>query len=68
MPGQWRIRIRSKDREQEVVLAGSVFYMPSGHTVLVDKNMRIIGFSPDKDFKELYKHIMSRAAEMAKKE
>lgn len=59
-----RIRILNKAQETEVVLAGSVFYMPPGHTVLVDEDARIIDFSPEKDFMELYEHIMARAAEM----
>ncbi len=61
-----QIRIIDKDNNEVVVKAGGVFYMPPGHTVIVDEDARLIDFSPAHEMKELHSHIMKKAAEMEK--
>lgn len=59
-----KIRIIDKQKNASLVEAGAVFYMPPGHTVIVDEDAKIIDFSPDQEFKDLYEHVMNRIAEM----
>jgi hypothetical protein len=62
-----KIRIIDKDKNEVVVKAGGVFYMPPGHTVIVDEDSRLIDFSPEHEMKELNKHVLKKLAEMETK-
>lgn len=59
-----KIRIIDKDKNVVFVKAGGVFYMPPGHTVIVDEDSRLIDFSPEHEMEELTKHILKKVAEM----
>jgi hypothetical protein len=59
-----KMRIIDKDKNVVVVNAGGVFYMPPGHTVIVDEDIRLIDFSPEHEMKELTKHVKKKVAEM----
>jgi hypothetical protein len=59
-----KIRIIDKDKKVVVVNAGGVFYMPPGHTVIVDEDARIIDFSPENQMKELNAHVNNKLSEM----
>jgi hypothetical protein len=52
-----RLRVRYADRE-EVIEAGSVYYLPPGHAPKIDAGTEIIEFSP----KEPYRQTMDVAA------
>jgi hypothetical protein len=62
-----KIRIIDKSKKEIVVEAGGVFYMPPGHTVIVDEDARIIDFSPEDQMKDLTKHVLNKVAEMESK-
>jgi hypothetical protein len=47
-----KIRIIDKNKNEVVVKAGGVFYMPPGHTVIVDEDIRFIDFSPEHEMVE----------------
>lgn len=59
-----KIRIIDKDDKEVVVLAGGVFYMPPGHTLIVEEDMRLIDFSPSHEMKELNKHVSRKMEEI----
>ncbi len=59
-----KIRIIDKNKNVVVVNQGGVFYMPPGHTVIVDADSRIIDFSPEKQMHELNKHVQKKMAEI----
>jgi hypothetical protein len=59
-----KMRIIDKDNNETVVKAGGVFYMPPGHTVIVDEDIRLIDFSPEHEMVELTKHVLKRVAEL----
>jgi hypothetical protein len=59
-----KIRIIDKNKNEVVVKAGGVFYMPPGHTVIVDEDSRLIDFSPEHEMNELTKHVLKKVAEM----
>jgi hypothetical protein len=54
------IRLRYTDGKEEVVKAGEVFYMPSGHTALVEEDAAMIEISPEKGYNEVMEHIASK--------
>ena len=37
--------------------AGEVFYMAPGHKATVEEDLKLIDFSPEKEMKELIKHV-----------
>lgn len=59
------IRVKYDDGEEEVVSAGDVFYLPAGHTALVEKDLKYLEFSPEKEFKEVMDHIAEKVAELS---
>ena len=63
-----KIRIIDKDNNTLVVGAGEVFYMPPGHTVIVDEDARTIEFSPEKGLTALNEDVLKILAEMQSKE
>lgn len=62
-----KLRIIDKDKKTVVVTAGEVFYMPPGHTVIIDEDSKVIEFSPEEGMHELNKHVKKRVAEMETK-
>lgn len=54
------IRVKYDDGKEEVVNAGDVFYLPSGHTALVEKDLKYLEFSPEKEFGEVMDHIAKK--------
>ncbi len=58
------MRMTYDDGTVELLEAGDVFYMPSGHTGIIEKDLKIIDFSPQKEFNELFEHIGKKMTEM----
>jgi hypothetical protein len=58
------IRIIYDDNTKEVVKAGDVFYWPAGHTAIVEENLKLIDFSPEKELDEVMEHVGKRMAEL----
>ncbi len=59
-----KLRIIDKNKKTTVVNGGDVFYMPPGHTAIIDEDSKVIEFSPEKGMHELNKHVQKRVAEM----
>lgn len=59
-----KLRIIDKNKKTTVVKSGEVFYMPPGHTVIIDEDSKVIEFSPEEGMHELDKHVRKRVAEM----
>ena len=51
------IRIRYTDGTEEVVKAGDIYYLPSGHTAMVEEDVAMIEISPEKEYDEVMEHI-----------
>jgi len=60
---QGAIRLIYDDNSDEVVKAGDVFYWPSGHTAIVEEDLKFIDFSPEKESCEVMEHIAKKMAE-----
>jgi hypothetical protein len=52
------------DGTEEVFEEGDLFYAPSGHTAVVDKDLIFIDFSPTKEHNEVLENVGKVMAEM----
>jgi hypothetical protein len=57
-----KILIRYDDGTEETVGAGEVFYWPAGHTAIVQENVKLIDFSPTKEYNEVITHVGKKMA------
>ncbi|HMB64025.1 MAG TPA: hypothetical protein VKN36_13180 [Eudoraea sp.] len=57
------MRVIYDDNSEEVVSTGDVFNLPAGHTAIVEEDVKLIDFSPEKEFGELMAHIVKKMAE-----
>jgi hypothetical protein len=48
---------------EERLTTGNVFYLPPGHTAIVEKDLKLIDFNPTKEFSEVMDHIAKKMAE-----
>lgn len=62
------LRLQYDDGREVVLKAGDVFYMSPGHKARVEEDIKIIDFSPDREFNDLVAHLEKKAAEMQQKE
>lgn len=58
------LRIKYDDGKEVVLKAGDLFYMPSGHTGIIEEDMKLMDFSPENEMKELIKHVEKKVAEL----
>ena len=58
------IRLFYDDGTEEVVGPNQAFYLPNGHTGIVEKDIKFVEFSPTEQFSEVMTHIGKRMAEM----
>ncbi len=60
---QGTFRIIYDSGTEEVLEEGDVFYLPAGHTAIVDEDLKCIMFSPNKEHDEVLTHAMKKMAE-----
>ncbi len=60
------LRLQYDDGKVEVLKAGDVFYMPPGHVANVEEDLKLMDFSPQKEFKKMVVHIEKKIAESSK--
>lgn len=58
-------RINYDNGAEDVLRKGDVFYLPGGHTAIVEEDMKCIMFSPDKVHGEVLEHAMGNMAKMS---
>ena len=58
------MRVIYDDGKEEMLTTGDVFYLPSGHTVIVEEDVKFIEFNPEKEFAELMHHIGKKMDEL----
>jgi hypothetical protein len=58
------LKMKYDNGKEETLVAGDVFYMPPGHTGIVEKDLKMIDFSPEKEMKEVMDHISMKMAQM----
>lgn len=60
------IRIIYNDGVEELIEANDIFYLPAGHTAIVEKDIKFVEFSQTKEFDEVMIHVGKKMAEMEK--
>ncbi|MDT7828213.1 cupin domain-containing protein [Pricia sp. S334] len=55
--------IKYDDGTEELLEIGDVFYLPAGHTAIVQKDIKFIDFNPSKEFDEVISHVGKKMAE-----
>lgn len=60
------VLIKYDDGTEEKLNAGDVFYLPPGHTAIVEKDLKMIDFSPEDELKKVMEHIEKKLAEFSK--
>lgn len=58
-------RIVYDNGEEDVLEGGDVYYLPAGHTAIVEEDMKCIMFSPDKEHGDVLDHAMNNMAQMS---
>ena len=58
------IKMIYDDGTEEVTKAGEVFYWKPGHTGIVEEDLKIMDFSPDKEMGEVMDHVMKKMEAM----
>lgn len=58
------ILIKYDNGTEELLTAGDVFYLPPGHTGIVEKDLKILDFSPEKELNEVMTHIAKRMEQL----
>lgn len=59
------MRVIYDDGAEEVLTTGDVFYLPPGHTAIVEEDVKLIDFNPTKEFAEVMDHIAKKMAELS---
>lgn len=57
--------VKYDDGTEETLSTGDVFYLPPGHTARVEKDLKFLDFSPEKELKEVMDHITKKVAAMS---
>ena len=52
------------DGNEEVISEGDVYYLPAGHTAIVQDDIKLVDFNPAHEFKEVMDHVGKKIAEM----
>lgn len=56
--------VKYDDGTEETLTEGDVYYLPNGHTVIVQEDFKTIEFSPTKQFNEVITHVGKKMAEL----
>ncbi len=62
---QGAFKIIYDDGSRETLKTGDVFFLPAGHTAIVEEDIKCIMFSPDQDHDQVLTHAMNKMAEMS---
>lgn len=54
--------IKYDDGTDETLTTGDLFYLPPGHTGIVQQDLKILDFSPEKELNEVMAHIAKKMA------
>lgn len=57
------MKLKYDDGKEVILKAGDVFYMAPGHKASVMEDLKLLDFSPEKEMKELIKHVEKKIGE-----
>jgi hypothetical protein len=55
-----KLNVKYQDDSVELIMAGSIFCLPSGHTIWVDEDTTFIDFSPEKEYWDVVEHVTGK--------
>ena len=58
------MRVIYDDGSEDLTQAGDVFYWEPGHTAIVEEDVVLIDFSPEKELNEVMTHVAKKMVEM----
>lgn len=58
-----KLKLTYDDGHEQVLQAGELFYMPPGHVGVVEEDLKIMDFSPEKGFRKVAAHIEKKLTE-----
>ena len=58
------ILVKYDNGVEETLSTGDVYYMPNGHTAIVQEDVKLVEFSPSKEFNEVIEHVGRKMAEL----
>ncbi|MDQ4140263.1 MAG: hypothetical protein M3142_07035 [Bacteroidota bacterium] len=60
------IQMKYDDGTEETLTTGDVFYMQPGHIAVVQKDTKLVDFSPEEQLREVMDHIAKKMEEFSK--
>ena len=57
--------VKYDDGTEETLNEGDVFYLPPGHTAIVQQDLKFLDFGPEKELDEVMTHIAKKMAEFS---
>jgi hypothetical protein len=59
-----RMVLTYKDGSEEEVKAGDVYYLPAGHTAVIEEDYEALEFSPADEFRPVMEHVAKKMQEL----
>ena len=56
--------VKYDNGQEDLLQQGDVFYLPPGHTAIVQEDLQLLDFNPTKEFNEVMTHIGKKMAAM----
>jgi len=56
--------VKYDNGQEDLLQAGDVFYLPPGHTGIVQEDVKLLDFSPTREFNGVMEHIGKKMASM----
>lgn len=60
-----RLRVQYSESEEEVIVAGEAYYLPPGHSIIVDAGTKLFELSPREEFAAHIAAVEARQAQSA---
>ena len=58
------MRVTYTNGTEELLESGDAYYLPPGHSVKVEKDIKLFEFSPSKEYNEVLEHVGKKMAEL----
>jgi ethanolamine utilization protein EutQ (cupin superfamily) len=52
-----KLLVKYDDGTEETLSDGDVYFLPNGHTLIVEEDVKLIEFSPSEEFNEVIEHV-----------
>ncbi len=59
-----KLLVKYDQGQEEILAGGDIYYLPMGHTAVVQEDIKFIEFSPTKEFQEVMAHVGKKMAEL----